>query len=117
MFYIVNSQGYLLGVCIGLLIIAVFCFYMAMKSGKKKKAMQEAIQRFEAMARGKTFDEVVAVMKKPQLELDKTCPNTGDPIKVAKWEGGMYYWEGYRYDIVAVFEEDGKFNNVKMFEK
>lgn len=116
MFYFVDSMGYLIGVCIGLGLLSLFCVYMAIKTGKKQSAMKSAIAKFEQMAEGKTYDEIVAVMKKPQEEFEKTCPNTGHQIKVAKWKGGFYYWDQCRYDIVVVFEEDGKFNNVKMYE-
>lgn len=116
MFYFVNAEGYLIGVWIGLVVLAIFCTCMAVKTAKKQKAMREAIGKFEAMAEGKTYDEVVAIMKKPQEEFEKISPNTGSTIKVAKWKGGYYYWEQCRYDIVVVFEENGKFNNVKMYE-
>ena len=110
------TEGYMIGVYIGMFVIAGFCFYMAIKTGKQQKAMRQAIEKFEAMAEGKYYDDIIAVMKKPQEEYEKTCPNTGDPIKVCKWKGGYYYWEQCRFDIVVVFTEDGKFNNVKMYE-
>ena len=116
MFYFVDSLGYFVGICIA---IVIFCIIMAVYSAKKQKAEKarlEAISKFEQMAKGKTYDDIVAIMKKPQEEIDKVCPNTGDNIKVATWKGGFYYWQQYRYDIVVVFEEDGKFNNVTMYE-
>ena len=116
MFYFIDAGGYIIGVCIGLFALAGFCVYMAVKTSKRQNAMREAIAKFEAMAKGKTYDDIVAIMKKPQEEVDKVCPNTGDNIKVTKWVGGYYYWEQCRYDIVAVFNEDGTFDNVKMYE-
>lgn len=91
-----------------------FCFAMAIKSSKRYNGINKAVKEFEAMATGKYYDDIVAVIGKPHEEYEKTCPNTGDLIKVAKWNGGYYFWNQYKYDIVVVFEEDGKFNNVKM---
>ena len=61
MFYFVNAEGYLIGVWIGLVVLAIFCTCMAVKTAKKQKAMREAIGKFEAMAEGKTYDEVRVV--------------------------------------------------------
>lgn len=66
------------------------------------------------MANGKSYDEIVAVIGKPQEEIEKVCPNTGVPIKVCIWKGGYYFWNQYKYDITVVFTDDNKFNNVKM---
>ena len=116
MFYFVDSLGYFIGVCIGLMIFFIIMAIISIKRYKADKARLNAISKFEQMAKGKTYDDIVAIMKKPQEEIDKVCPKTGDNIKVVRWKGGFYYWEQYTYDIVVVFEADGKFNNVKMYE-
>lgn len=111
-----NLVDYHLGILIGLIIFSIIILVFSLKRLKAEKARLEAISKFEQMAKGKTYDDIVAIMKKPQEEYDKVCPKTGDNIKVAKWKGGFYYWQQYTYDIVVVFLEDGTFNNVKMFE-
>lgn len=101
--FFVNPTFYLIGICIGLMIFFIIMFVNSVKRIKADKTRSEAINKFEAMAKGKTYDEIVAILKKPQEEIDKVCPDTGVNIKVAKWKGGYYYWEQYRYDIVVVF--------------
>lgn len=110
------AEGYVFGVLGGIILISIFIIITATKASEKQKLIKQAEEKFEAMAEGKTYDEIVAILKKPQEEYDKVCPQTGTNIKVAKWKGGYYYWEKCMYDITVVIDENGIFNNVHMYE-
>lgn len=112
----IYSQGALYGICIAVMLGLLMVFINSVKTIKANNKRREAISEFEAMAKGKTYDDIVAILKKPHEEIEKVCPNTGLNMKVAKWNGGYYYWKGYTYDIVVVFLEDGTYNNVSMYE-
>lgn len=111
-----NNIGYLIGIGIGLIIIFIYIVYNTTKKMRLEYKIQKATASFDAMATGKTYDEIVAIMKKPQDEFEKTSPTSGNQIKVATWKGGYYYWEGCMFDLVVVFTADGMYNNVTVCE-